>query len=115
MTDISREDIEGLSERLDKVEAYLHVDEKRGKVAELEKLSAEPGFWEDAEGASKTMEQLTRAKEDVVAIDSARAELEDVKAALELGEETGDEDLLAEASSTLERLVSDLGELELST
>ena len=72
MTDISREDIEGLSERLDKVEAYLHVDEKRGKVAELEKLSAEPGFWEDAEGASKTMEQLTRAKEDVVAIDSAR-------------------------------------------
>ena len=40
MTDISREDIEGLSERLDKVEAYLHVDEKRGKVAELEKLSA---------------------------------------------------------------------------
>ena len=115
MTDISREDIEGLSERLDKVEAYLHVDEKRGKVAELEKLSAEPGFWEDAEGASKTMEQLTRAKEDVVAIDSARAELEDVKAALELGEETGDEDLLAEATSTLERLVSDLGELELST
>ena len=115
MTDISREDIEGLSERLDKVEDYLHVDEKRGKVAELEKLSAEPGFWEDAEGASRTMEQLTRAKEDVVAIDSARSELEDVKAALELGEETGDEDLLAEASSTLERLVSDLGELELST
>ncbi|MGN0076764.1 MAG: peptide chain release factor 2 [Parafannyhessea sp.] len=115
MVDISNEDVKGLSARLDKVESYLHIDEKRGRVAELELESAQPGFWDDAERATKAMEELTRAKEDVSALDNARAELDDVSAALELGLETSDEELLAEAKTSYDKLVRDLGELELST
>ena len=115
MADVTREDIDALSARLDEVRGYLHVDEKRGEVAELEQESAAPGFWDDAEAARKTMESLTRAKEDVDAIDSARAKLDDVEAAFELGTETGDDDLLAEAARLKAELESDLGELEVST
>ncbi|WP_455137037.1 peptide chain release factor 2 [Thermophilibacter sp.] len=115
MADVSAADLDALAGRLGEVEGYLHIDERRGEVAELEARSAEPGFWDDADAARATMERLAAARDDVAGIDGARARLEDARAALELGEETGDEDLLAEAASLAAALEADLSELELSS
>ena len=115
MADVSAADLDALGRRLAEVEGYLHIDERRGEVAELEARSAEPGFWDDAAAARATMERLASARDDVAGIDSARARLDDARAALELGEETGDEDLLAEAASLAHALEGDLSELELSS
>ena len=49
MAEVVRPDLEALSTRLAEVEGYLHIDERRGQVAELEAKSAEPGFWDDAD------------------------------------------------------------------
>ena len=113
--DVTSASLEALSARLDEVEGYLHIDERRDEVKRLEELSARPGFWDDAEAASATMAQLTRAKEDVAAIDGARARLEDAQAAFELAEEMGEDELLEEASQLMDELTSDLGELELAS
>ena len=115
MAELTRPDLEALSSRLAEVEGYLHIDERRGQVSELEAKSAEPGFWDDAEAARETMARLAAARDDVESIDAARARLEDARAALELADETGDEDLLAEASSIAAALEDDLSELELSS
>jgi peptide chain release factor 2 len=115
MAEISRADIEALSKRLDDVEGYLHIDDRRAEVARLEEESAAAGFWDDADLASKTMTKLTRAREDVQSIDAARTKLDDVEAAFELGEEMGDESLLEEAARARDELVCDLGELELAS
>lgn len=115
MADLTRADLEALSERLAEVEGYLHIDESRGLVAELERQSVEPGFWDDADAARATMERLARAKDDVAGIDGARACLEDALAAFELGEEMGDEDLLAEAEQGMRELEDKLSELELTS
>ncbi|HIZ18328.1 MAG TPA: peptide chain release factor 2 [Candidatus Olsenella stercoravium] len=115
MAEVARPDLEALSARLAEVEGYLHIDERRGQVVELEAKSAEPGFWDDAEAARALMAQLAAARDDVASIDAAHAKLEDARAALELGDETGDEDLLAEASGTASELEADLSELELSS
>ena len=108
-------DLDALRARLAEVEGYLHVDESRLDVARLEQLSAEPGFWNDQAAAQRTMGELARAKEDVAGIDAARAKLDDAQAAYELGEETGDDELLAEARSIAGQLEHDLSELELSS
>lgn len=113
--DVSKADIEALVRRLDEVESYLHIDERRRVVAELEERSARPGFWDDADAASRSMTELTRAKEDVQGIEDARTRLGDASAALELGLETGDGDLLDEAARICGALEDELGELELSS
>ena len=115
MAEVVRPDLEALSTRLAEVEGYLHIDERRGQVAELEAKSAEPGFWDDADSARELMARLAAARDDVGRIDAAHARLEDAAAALELAEETGDEDLLAEAADIAAALGDDLSELELSS
>ena len=115
MADISKETIDALRERLSEMEGYLHIDERRLDVKRLEDQSADPALWNDADAARDVMAQLTAAKSDVAAIDAAREKLDDAAAALELGEETGDEDLLAEAARTAASLEDDLAELELNS
>ena len=115
MADVSSQSLDALSARLVEVEGYLHLEEKRRVIEELETRSADPDFWNDADAARATMERLAAARDDVCGLDAARAKLEDARAALELGEEMGDEGLLAEASSLVESLENDLSELELSS
>ena len=115
MADVSSQSLEELGARLHEVEGYLHLEEKRHAIEELEMRSASPDFWNDAEAARATMERLAAARDDVRGMDEARAKLEEACAAFELGEEMGDDDLLAEASNLVDSLESDLSELELSS
>lgn len=115
MADLTSDALRSVSARLDEIEGYLHIDDRRAEVARLEEQSALPDFWNDAEAASATMAQLTRARSDVEGIDGARAKLDDAQAAFELGSELDDEELLAEAQALLEQLEAELGELELAS
>lgn len=115
MAEVTREELDALEQRLDQVEQYLHLDEQRGRAAELERQSSAPDFWNNADQAKGLMAELTRAKEDVKAFDSAKSMLEDAQAAFELGSETGDSDLLNEARTLCDELNKSLGELELSS
>lgn len=114
----SQADLTALAERLSQVEQYLHVDEKRLRVAELESRSAEPGFWDNADAARSVMEELARCREDVKLVETARERLADASAALELADELeGDEaaELVAEASSTAAELEASIDQMELSS
>ncbi len=115
MANITRDQLDVLAARLKKVEGYLHIDERRALAEELERKSGEPGFWDDAEAARATMAKLARAKEGVAGIGAARDKLDDAQAAFELGEETGDDELLGEAEASAASLEHDLSELELSS
>ena len=115
MADVTKADLDALEARLGEVEGYLHIEDRRNEVADLEAQSAVPGFWDDADAARTVMERLTRAKGDVAALDAARSKLEDARTAFELGEEMGDEDMLLEAEELLSALSDDLGELELAS
>lgn len=112
---ITAEGLDALEERLHEVEGYLHVAQKRELVEALQHKSAEPGFWDDAAAAQKTMAELSSAQEDVKGIDAATEKLGDARAALELADETDDDELRQEATSAAEELKSELSELELSS
>ncbi|ERL11742.1 peptide chain release factor 2 [Olegusella massiliensis] len=104
-----------LKKRLDDIEGYLHIDERRKLIAKLEEQSAVPGFWDDADAARQIMERLTQAKSDVSALQEARSQFDDAEAALELGSELEDEETLAEAEQLAVDLAHQLDELELAS
>lgn len=104
-----------LRERLEGIQGYLHTEEQRAQIDALEQQSAQPGFWDDADAARTTMAELTQLKSDVAAIDEAFSALEDAQAALELGREMGDEEVLEESSQIAENLSRRLDELELAS
>lgn len=89
--EVTPAELDAFADRLGEVESYLHLDEKRTRVFELEAKSVAPGFWDDADAARATMEEIARTKEDIAAVDTARGELSDARAALELAEEMGDD------------------------
>lgn len=116
---ITPEALDALEQRLTEVERYLHIDEKRGRAEELERESAAPGFWDDADRARGLMAELSAARSDVEAVDSARTQLADARAALELAEELGEDEeageLVAEASLGAAALARYVDALELSS
>lgn len=115
MAETEHASLGALAVRLGEVEQYLHIDEKRKEIARLTSVSAQPDFWNDADFARETMAHLASLKDDVAGIDAARTKLDDAKAARELGDETGDEGLLAESDQLADALEHDLSELELSS
>lgn len=111
-------DLDALEARLTEVEAYLHIDEARGRVGELEQASAAPGFWDDADAARAHMAELAQVKGDVALVDGARERLSDARAALELAEEMGEEggaEFVAEATEAAAELTHSIDEIELSS
>ena len=115
MAEIDAATLSALDGRLAEVERYLHVDESRAAITRLEAQSAEPGFWDDTETARQVMAELSAARDAVEGIESAKATLDDARAAFELGSEMADEDLLAEAAELADTLTQNLQELELAS
>ncbi|OUO64606.1 peptide chain release factor 2 [Collinsella sp. An268] len=117
-TVVTPEELDALEVRLDEVEQYLHLDEKRGRVAELERESAAPGFWDDGDRARALMAELSAARDDVHSVENARTALDDARTALEFAAETeGAEanEFATEATASARALERAVDELELSS
>ncbi|OUO18706.1 peptide chain release factor 2 [Collinsella sp. An307] len=115
---VTPEELDALEARLDEVEKYLHLDEKRGRVAELERESAAPGFWDDGDRARTLMAELSSARDDVNAVEGARTALGDARTALEFASESEPEEAAefeAEATVSARSLAHVIDELELSS
>ncbi|MGN0035234.1 MAG: peptide chain release factor 2, partial [Coriobacteriales bacterium] len=108
-------DIEAISARLDEMADYLHIENKRAQVAELERQASVPGFWDDADHAQNIMTRAANLRSDVSEYDRAIETLADAEAANELAVEEDDEDLSAEVVQGLASLRASIDTLELST
>ena len=117
-TVVTPEELDALEVRLDEVEQYLHLDEKRGRVAELERESAAPGFWDDGDRARMLMAELSAARDDVQSVENARTALDDARTALEFAAETEGaeaDEFATEATASARALERAVDELELSS
>ena len=117
-TVVTPEELDALEVRLDEVEQYLHLDEKRGRVAELERESAAPGFWDDGDRARALMAELSAARDDVQSVENARTALDDARTALEFAAETEGaeaDEFATEATVSARALERAVDELELSS
>ncbi|MDT8318816.1 MAG: peptide chain release factor 2 [bacterium] len=101
-----------LEKRLDELRGYLDLPEKIKRLAELEHITAEPGFWDDNEDAQKILKERSCIGKIVDGWQGIKSSLEESSILLEMAEEEGDSDLLTEIEEDLAGLMESLEEIE---
>ncbi|MCZ2114427.1 MAG: peptide chain release factor 2 [Anaerolineae bacterium] len=100
-----------LTHIIDLLRGRLEVAAKESRIAKLEEKIADPDFWNDPDESRKVMRELTRLREQVSVWQTISRSLADT---LELAD-LGDEELLDELSAEVERLTTEVHELEFQT
>ncbi|WP_148662597.1 peptide chain release factor 2 [Scytonema hofmannii] len=108
-----KREIETLSNRLGKTQDYLDIPALTAKIHDLEKISAQPEFWDDRNTAQTILQELDELKSHLQQYYQWKSNLEDTKAVVELLELETDEGLLQEAESTVSKLNRELDQWEL--
>ncbi len=75
---ITTDKIDELGERLEDLKAHLEVDQKRGLVAEEEKYTQDPDFWNDQKKAQQTMRRIRELKRWVELYEGVKREVDDL-------------------------------------
>lgn len=114
MADNHAQEIDALRERIENIESYLHIADKRAQLGELETRSAQSGFWDDAERAQSIMSQASALRDEISEYERAVSLLEDAEVANELALD-GDDELESEVIDILHGLVQCADGLELSS
>jgi peptide chain release factor 2 len=94
---------------------HFDLEEKTSRIAEINKIMAEPDFWDDADKAQKLMKELTRLKDSVEEYKRLKAEYDDVATLILMGYEESDESLIPEIEEALNHFIRDLDDLKLKT
>ncbi len=95
----------------------IHFDlaEKESRILDINKVMAEPDFWDDTDKAQRIMKELTKLKGTVEEYNRLKSEYDDVATLIQMGYEENDESLLPEIEEALNLFTQDLEELKLKT
>ena len=85
---------------LEEVRQSLDISGKEARIAELEKKTEEPGFWENIQESGKVMKEIKNLKDTIADYDKLYSSYEDIGAMLEMAEEAGDDELVGQACFT---------------
>ncbi len=91
--------LSGLKEQVASLMKKLDIDGKSAKASALEKEASAPDFWDDAESAQKSMQQMSRLKNMVEPWMKLRARINDAFELADLEDDDLLEDLTAETST----------------
>ena len=104
-----------LDRSLSSIEAVVDPDRKRTEIAVLEQQVSAPDLWDDQDNAQRVTSRLSALQAEVDRLVGLRAQLEDIGALVELGQEEGDPASLAEAAEALTALQQAVEVLEVRT
>lgn len=85
---------------------------KETRLKELEEITGQPEFWDNADKAQETLREQAQIKNTVTEWQSLTSELDDVEILEELSLEEGDEAALSEASAKLSEIEVNVENLE---
>ena len=109
------EEIKKLRTTMDSVREVTDLESLRARITDLEAKSGAPDLWDDPEQAQAVTSALSRANAELERVESMDSRIDDLEVLVEMGQEEGDADTLAEAESDLATLTKDVGELEVRT
>ena len=104
--------INALQKRVDDLKGYLSVEQKRMEIAEDEKLTQDPEFWNDPKEAEKVMKRMRTKKGWVQTYDGCASGVEDLSVLFEFmkaGEASEDEVIRERAFRISDKL--DIGDI----
>lgn len=85
------------------------------EIEELEKVSFEPGFYEDMDKAGKILQKIKSLKNKVQGFNDIKNQWEDVSTLVELGIEENDDSVLGEVKSGYSELQEKIDNMKLDT
>ena len=97
--------------RIEHLHEFLHIDDRKAEMAELEAKMSAPDFWNDKESAQNTVSQLSACRNLLEPFRKLESEIEDYSVALELAGE--DEEFLKETEIAYRRLLKSLDRMEI--
>ncbi|MCU0283820.1 MAG: peptide chain release factor 2 [Candidatus Nanopelagicales bacterium] len=104
-----------LESTLGGIEAVLDLPAMRAEVSELEQQASAPDLWDDQAAAQRVTSRLSFVQGELRKVGSLRQRLDDLPVLVELAEDEGDAESLAEAEKELGELRQAIGELEVRT
>ncbi len=113
ITEIDARALDALERRVADARSFLHVDERTSELAELDRETAAPGFWDDAAHAQAVSKRAGNLRDTLADYARAVSLFENARAAFELADE--DEAFADEARNAAATLVALLDGLELSS
>ena len=105
--------IDDVAERLAAAREYLHIEDSKAELVNLDHKAAQPGFWDDAAAAQEVSKKASNLRDTLNAYDVACGLLDDARAADELASE--DEGFAAEVQMCLSRLDCMLDQFEIDS
>jgi peptide chain release factor 2 len=91
------------------------LDNKKKRIAELERNMEEPNFWENTENAQTVMKELKGLKDVLEGFQALETQYEDIETLLEMGYEENDPALIPEIEEEMRVFIEKLDSLKIST
>ncbi|HEV2627791.1 MAG TPA: peptide chain release factor 2 [Pseudolabrys sp.] len=105
--------VEEIKQSVRLLRRHLDVDTAQRRLAELNKESEDPNFWNDSQRAQRTMRERDALEDQLAAIGRMEQALEDNLTLIELGEAEKDEATVTEAEAELKKLKAEVSRREL--
>ncbi|MGA7105473.1 MAG: peptide chain release factor 2 [Candidatus Deferrimicrobiaceae bacterium] len=102
-----------MASRFDDLRGYLEVERKQARLAELEAETAKQGLWDSPEKAESLLKERKALETVLAKWDDIAKSLEDLRAYLELYDETHDPSLAAEIEQHADSLSERFDEMEM--
>ena len=113
-TDFS-EHLHGIKATLTSIEKVLDLDKMRAEIAELQVQVGAPDLWDDQGNAQRVTGRLSALQSELERTTGLRQRIEDLEILVELSQEEGDAESLAEAETELGRIHKTVDALEVRT
>ena len=91
--------------------ASLDLDNKKKRIAELDRMMEEPDFWTDPEKANQYSTEDRRLKDEVKSYEELVQSYDDIGALIEMAEEEEDQDSVAEIREMLDDFIERLDQM----
>jgi peptide chain release factor 2 len=108
-------ELEGLEPELKNLEQALNLAALRKEAAELEKISAEPGFWDDMERSQKVLQKIRHNQNICERYDKLYRDYTDLFTMIEIANEENDESLVPDIIKSAEKVKAELESQNLTT
>ena len=109
------EQIKELGATLTSIEKVLDLDAMRAEITNLQEEVGAPDLWDDQANAQRVTGRLSTLQSELERITGLRQRLDDLEIMVQLSQEEGDADALAEAETELARLHTQIESLEVRT
>ncbi|MEO0329094.1 MAG: peptide chain release factor 2 [Pseudomonadota bacterium] len=106
--------ISDIKQAVNLLRRHLDWDTSLARLDELNAKSEDPDLWNDPPAAQKVMRERQHLEKSIETIRQIEAEIIDHEGLIELGEEEGDDGVVAEAETALEKMHSEMGKRQVA-